>query len=54
MFSIEFDVYNQEPTFKEAEFHGVSHKTVLKLIERFEFEYLRSPVNFVDLLEVLE
>lgn len=52
MLSIELEC--PDTIFKEAELRGISHKTVLKLIERFEFEYLRSPVNFVDLLEVLE
>jgi hypothetical protein len=54
MLSLELDLENQEPIFKEGELHGLSHKTVLKLIGRFEIEYLRSPVNFLDLLEVVE
>ena len=52
MLSIECSEF--EPIFIEGVSHGLSRKTVSALIERFEIEYLRSPMSFIDLLEVVE
>ncbi len=52
MLSIECSEF--EPIFIEGVSHGLSRKTVSALIERFEIEYLRSPKNFFELLEVVE